>query len=302
MTDLIQGLGWFLRRTQDPISLAKFYQEALGLPLLRSWCTDEYSGAMMWAGDVCVMETNLINEQPSTTPEQSQCIPVFRTYNLTGSTKRVQKSGAKWIKSENDDRADAEFFYDVDGYPFAIEYVNDNSFFEPDARSFEKWSLGKSTLPNNTFIDGDIQTLSRVIHLTPDPQADLDFLEHRLGLFGLKKQSEGTVITLGETAVLELRQSSVELNRPLERDSVRDTWILREFSHKTLVNRMTGQGDQPIDTLKFDGGNLEYYVTATNRMFGFQERKSFNPHVPATQAIEDIASRALWIEKLSGQP
>ena len=52
---VVQGLGWFVRRTADPIALGRFYERALGLPRLRSWESDGHAGAMYWAGEVCAV-------------------------------------------------------------------------------------------------------------------------------------------------------------------------------------------------------------------------------------------------------
>lgn len=299
MSEHIQGLGWFLRRTTDPLKLGQFYVEALGLPRLRSWQTETLAGDMLWAGGVCVFEVNLVNDTPQLSSADSQCIPVFRSYNLRESMVRVENQGACHTDSEDDERSETHFFQDPDGYPFAIEFVKDDSLFAIDQNATLAWQKGPDSLPGPIQIEGNVQRLSRVIHMTPNPCGDASFLVDRLGLEDIGMLNKHHVLALGNTAILELRSSDIECDRPEKRDSVRDIWILREFAHQTLVDRIESKGEIPIECLEFEGGTLNYYVTPENRMFGFQERRVYNPDVKATQTVEDMATRSLWVEQNS---
>lgn len=291
---VIQGLGWFLRRTRDPIALGKFYEAALGLPLLRSWQVDEHAGAMMWAGGVCVFETNVLDQTSEMLIEPGQCKPVFRTYDLAETRMQVLSAGGKLIGSEKDGRAELVVFEDVDGYPFGIEYVSDTSFFEIDRRNELAWKSGRPELPGGLAITGPVQMLSRVIQRTHRMRADLDFLTGHLGLSCLGDHYGKSMLSLGGTALLELRGDTLELERPSSRLSVRDAWILREYGHDVLLETMSKAGEVPIESMVFDGGRLDYFVTPSNRLFGFQERFGYDAAIPATQKVEDLAFRSLW--------
>ncbi|MDE0244176.1 MAG: hypothetical protein OXM59_02365 [Gammaproteobacteria bacterium] len=294
MDKVVQGLGWFVRRTASPIELGRFYEEALGLPRLRSWETDEHAGAMYWAGEVCVFETNLIGENAATGTRESQCIPVFRSHDLEASVERLLGSGAGFLRSERDERADTVFVQDPEGFPLGIERVTDDSFFAIDRKLTEAWPLGRTSLPGGIGIDGAVQALGRVVHLTTAPAGDAKFLADTLKLDKLGKLAGREWLGLGDTAVLDIRKSDLGLARPQDRVSVRDTWILREYGHDQLMESMRRKGEQPVSSLKFKGGMLDYFVTPGNRLFGFQQRLRFDPDEPARQMVEDLAAFSRW--------
>jgi len=297
VTNGIQGLGWFLRRTSDPIALGRFYETALGLPRLRSWRTDDHAGAMMWAGDVCVFETNVIGDDVPLLPGDSQCIPVFRSHDPDRSRARLVANGARPARVEEDRRAKTYFFEDPHGYPLAVEVVEDDGRFAMDKAAAAAWNRGRPALPGDIRIDGEIQTLSRVLHLTTDPEGDAGFLIDSLKLDDLGAAGGSRLLGLGATAILECRPSPVSCARPTDRESIRDTWILREYAHRTLVGALGRKGEEPVESLEFEGGDLAYFATPANRLFGLQQRRPYDPDVPATQMVEDLASRSLWLSR-----
>ena len=294
MNRVVQGLGWFVRRTASPIALGGFYERALGLPRLRSWESDEHAGAMYWAGEVCVFETNLIGGKAATGTRESQCVPVFRTHDLETSVERLLQDGAGLLRTERDERAETVFVQDPEGFPLGVERVRDDSFFTMDRRLTEAWSMNRTRLPGGIRIRGAVQALSRVVHLTTDPAADAGFLADTLKLEDLGTLAGRNWLGLGDTAILEIRQSRRRLTRPHDRVSVRDTWILREYGHDQLIDAMREKGEQAVSSLKFKGGLLDYFVTPGNRLFGFQQRLSFDPDEPARQMVEDLAAFSRW--------
>ena len=298
---VVQGLGWFVRRTADPIALGRFYERALGLPRLRSWESDGHAGAMYWAGEVCVFETNMIGEEPLTGTRESQCIPIFRSHDQEASVERLVHNGAGFLRSESDERAETVFVQDPEGFPLGIERVRDDSFFAMDRRLTEVWSRNRARLPGGIGIEGAVQALSRVVHLTSDPAEDAAFLADTLKLEELGTLAGRKWLALGDTAILEIRQSRRRLARPEDRVSVRDTWILREYGHDQLVDAMREKGEQPVSSLKFKGGMLDYFVTPGNRLFGFQQRLEFHPDEPARQMVEDLASFSRWQRAKAGE-
>lgn len=295
MKRAVQGLGWFLRRTKEPVRLGAFYTESLGLPRLRSWQLDEHAGAMLWAGQVGVLETNVLAESAICDPGQSQCIPIFRTYDPEATRARIAAAGGRLDRAESDDRGTTHMFTDPDGYPFGVEFVEDVSKTELDARLAAAWETGPDSLPGGVGIDGFVQSLSRVIHLTPDPESEADFLVELLGLSRLPSVSGHPLLSLGTTTLLEVQHSNVTLTRPTDRLSVPDSWIVREYSHEALASAARDLAGDPVDSLQFKGGELEYFCTPSNRLFGFQERRPYDPDETMTQMVEDLVSRSLWL-------
>lgn len=292
MTPSIQGLGWLLRRTHDPVSLGAFYEKAVGLARLRTWDTPDYQGMMLWAGGVCTFETNVLGDSPQTSAEGSQVIPVFRTRDLEATTQRIVSAGALEIGREEDARANTAFFHDPDGYPLGIEQIKNDSLFPTD----RYWSQCEGKLMRVIQMSGDVLGLSRIIHKASDLAIESRFFQKALGLRDCRQNGDYPMLAIGETAMLEIRPSDIPLEIPKHRKDVRDVWIARNYSQNALINDVRNAEATEIQELNFKGGDLIYFTTPSNRMFGFQERKPFDPDEPMTQAIEDIAFRADWLE------
>lgn len=251
---------------------------------------------MLWAGEVGVLETNLLAGSVECDPAKSQCIPVFRTYALEETCDRITAAGGRIDCTESNARGTTRFFADPHGYPFGVELVDEASVIELDARLLAQWAAGPASLPGGLKIEGPIQTLSRVIHLTSDPNGDASFLAEVLGLRRQPSIAGNVVLSLGSTTLLEIRGSAVVLERPGDRTAVPDSWIVREYSHDTLRKAARDLGEDPVESLQFKGGALDYFCTPSNRLFGFQERRPYDPDEPMTQMVEDLFARSLWLD------
>src|SRR3954454_7038825 len=95
MSEFVQNLGWFIRRSPNPGRLPSFYYEALGFPILRQ----TPDSATLWIGETTVMEI-LPGEAPSAAyadRNQARCYPIFRCYNFDRVFDRLKSNGANII-------------------------------------------------------------------------------------------------------------------------------------------------------------------------------------------------------------
>lgn len=288
-----QGLGWFLRRTRDPIALAKFYETALGLPRLRSWDVPESAGVMLWCGEVGVLELNRISEDIAFTPEQSPCTPVFLSRDIQVSVARCEEAGGRPVSSTSDARGETLYFTDPDGFHFALEHL-ENSGLETDLYAQRKWNLGAVALPGDIRIDGPVQGISRILQKTSDIEAETSFLE----TMGFEKLSSNR-ISLGGACHIELVPSPNMLPQPKDRTMAFDTWIARVYGLEIYRGALANSTGQFLSRHEFKGGTLDYALSPSNVLIGWQERKPYDPDLPTTQMVEDLNARSQWMEQLS---
>jgi len=292
----IQGLGWFMRRTRDPIALASFYEKALGLPRLRSWQTDELCGVMLWAGEVGVLETNLLNPQADGSPEDTSCIPVFRSDNLAASSDRLAGFGLLPTDTEEDERATTHFFQDIDGLPFGVEQLHRADLNSVDSQWASRGRSGENSLPGGIVVDGDVAGLGRIIHKTPSPEAETAFLK-QLGMTACNGRSGDSMLEIGNTCLVDLREAELPLPPIEERDMLYDAWIMRVYGMESFRRRLAELGGDFLSQHDFPGGALDYALTPSYRVIGWQERKRYDPRVPTTQMVEDLDARSRWIRR-----
>ncbi len=284
----IQGLGWFLRRSEDPIKLGAFYEQNLGLPRLRSWDTSDSSGVMLWAGHTAVLETNRLAQDAALRHSTSQCIPVFRSPNLPAAERALAAAGTHPAEEESDERASTLLFPDPDGNLFGIEQLRAATGNRIDGA----WRSG--TLPGDIRMGQTVEGLSRVIHKATDVAAEAAFLR-RLGLEDLETTSAASRLCLGDNCILDLRPDGETFAPISERSEVPDSWILRVYGIESLRRELTKLGKRCLSQHEFPGGSLDYVLTPDHRLMGWQERKPYNPDVMTTQLIEDLQARSLWV-------
>lgn len=283
----IQGIGWFLRRSRDPIRLGAFYERALGLPRLRSWDTQDSTGVMLWAGHTAVLETNRLSAQSVVNQTASQLIPVFRTEDLGHAERDLAEAGSQAVERDRDARAATSLFADPDGNLFGVEQVDSSSARAHDA------ALPGTCLPGEIRMGRTITGLSRVIHKTPDVAAEKAFLRG-LGLRDVEQPGATCRLDLGGNCILELEPGGDTLPRIGERTMMTDAWLLRVYGIERLRDRLSSLGRHGLSQHEFPGGWLDYVLTPTNRLIGWQERKPYDPDIMTTQLIEDLYARGLW--------
>lgn len=292
-----QGLGWFLRRTRSPRALANFYESGLGLARLRSWDTPNTTGEMLWCGDVGVVELNRLDHSVTLAPEDSPCIPVFGTMDAAESMRRAVSAGAKAISGTFPSHFEIMAFSDPDGFIFGIEQIS-AELARFKSRADKTWPGGIANLPGGISIDGPIQCISKIFHKTVDPAREWEFLTS-LGFHATSKSS----ITLGGVTEIILEQDlRGRMPAPLEnREMAHDTWVARVYGLENYRSALRSRDGTLLSSHEFPGGVLDYALSPSNIIFGWQERKSYHPDIPTTQMIEDLAARTYWINSSKTQ-
>ena len=283
----IQGVGWFLRRSSDPMRLGAFYEGRLGLPRLRSWDTAESSGVMLWAGNCAVLETNRLSTDSAVDQASSQCIPVFLTADLCKAERDLGTAGVKPVHEHHGRQVVTLLFPDPDGNLFGIDQHE-----TPSGSNAGRTSHG-APLPGEIHMGQTVQGLSRVIHKTTDVAAETAFLRG-LGLADLETSATSSRLLLGESCILDIEPGGEGLPPISERTMMPDAWILRVYGIDCLRDRLARIGKRGLSQHEFPGGSLDYVLTPDNRLIGWQERKPYDPDIVTTQLIEDLQARSLW--------
>lgn len=288
-----QGLGWFLRRSRNPGQLGQFYERGLGLPRMRSWDMPQTAGVMLWCGDVGVVELNRLDARTELNPSQSPCLPVFGSLDPEHSFQRAVEAGAHPVADAFPDRFDIQGLKDPDGFLFGIEQMERGAKGNSSTNSMG-WPGSVSNLPGGICIDGPIQCITKVIHKSAAPLEERDFLSK----LGFEVSSASTISLGGVTEIVLEQSSSLKVPTALaNREMAHDTWIARVYGLESYRNALLSRDGKLLSSHEFAGGVLDYALSPSNILIGWQERKAYDPDVPTTQMIEDIAARTHWLNR-----
>ena len=264
-----------LRTPGSVAELSHFYQRAFDFPELRGWD----GGSMLWVGGYSVFEIGtggaavVVKGRDIRAPA---CWPVFATPNSAEIHERILALGGEWLGGGG-----RQYFLDPQGFPFALE-------------STALAERSQIRLSNELQWPADRTTLAGVALRVADVPAQEAFYRSMLGLVPLATGSLRPQLDLGDGTYLELRDGGHTETAPADRKSVTGVFILRVYGYPALAANFSRQDIQRVNELHFAGGDLSYYLDPENHLFGFQERKPFDPEEPMTHFPEDVAARTAW--------
>jgi len=79
-----------------------------------------------------------------------------------------------------------------------------------------------------------------------------------------------------------------------DRKELPDVWILRGYGFDEFTSAMADAKVPMVNELTLGAGSLNYYADPEGHVFGFQERKAYDPDDTRTHRIEDRAARTAW--------
>ena len=178
---------------------------------------------------------------------------------------------------------------------FGLRAPTPGSDLAPDMEAEKLWPKGVVSLPDTPTLPADVQDIGWLRLHVADPQALIPFYCRTVGLDLLENNGDaGASLHLGSTASLELKPGGSKRAAPKDRKDLPDVWILRGYGFESFTANMAAANVPLINTLTLGAGSLNYYADPEGHVFGFQERKAYDPNDPLTHRIEDRVARAAW--------
>ncbi len=294
----IQGLGWIVRRTADPLPQGQFYLDGIGLRELRRRDTDRARNIMAWMGMYSVLET-IWQGQPHPAVEQpadAEVIPIFRIRDWDTVMARLRANGAGFL-NENPDPEGTLYFTDPDGFVCGIRAPAAGSDLASDLEADRRWPDDLVSLPDTPPLADGLQDIGWLRLHVADPQALSQFYCRTVGLDVLENNGDrGATLHLGGTCALELAPGGKSRPTPGDRKEVPDVWILRGYDLAAFAEKMAAANVPLINELTLGSGSgaLNYYADPEGHVFGYQQRAEYDPGQTVAYRIEDRAASDAW--------
>lgn len=274
----------------------EFYRDVIGLVELRRRDTDTARNIMLWAGMFSALET-IWQGQPHpdvNTITDAEVVPIFRVRDWDAVVGRLEDANTRFL-SDSPEQDGTLFFTDPDGFACGIRPPAAGSDLAPDIEANKRWPGELVELPDTPPLGAGIQDIGWLRLHVADPQALAAFYSRVVGLDLLENNGEhGVTLHLGETTALELRPGGQTRPVPGDRKELPDVWILRGYDFQGFTEKMSANGVPLVNALTLGAGSLNYYADPEGHVFGFQERKAYNPDDPLTHRIEDRVARDAW--------
>lgn len=288
MAHTIQSLGWFVRRSPDPVRLSAFFRDVLGLPVLRTGPTH----TMFWAGETSSFEVNLGGgPQPVYTDRsQAPCVPIFRAHDIDATIARLKKAGVTFINDFLREHNHLAYFLDPDGHVTGLQERYRTSPRDVDHEAWRRWDAGETRIPFVGPMPPDLQHIGWVVLRVKDVMAEIAFYRDVVGLkVEVDYGEHGALLGFGETALLEISEGCPPQPIPNDRAEVPDTFIIRvrdtDESYEYLKSKGVHFVNPPFD---ITDGRLAYFTDPEGHLVGIQRRR------PTSERAEDHEANRRW--------
>lgn len=289
---LIQGLGWFVRRTvKDQFKLADFYEKNFGMRTVRPPAPPPRNNKMLWSGDILMFELSSRQGDPDGEARLPDMIPVLRARNFDAVVARLAAAGVTPVE-QTPGTPKYAVFKDPDGFFIAIAEPSTGSPYPSDRMADDLWKYGTVELPGVAKFGPDVQDMASVIVKVADPVAMAKFYADVLSLDAFTPATAtGTVLGMGRTTSLTLRPGGVKRAIPKDRNVCPDVWILRTKNLKASTDQLKAKGVAIVNEITINGGALTYAADPEGHLFGLQQRTPdmYGPDMPVR--VED---REIW--------
>ena len=296
----IQGVGWFVVRSQNSAVLVEFYRDILKLGDLRSHETS----AMLWAGRTTVFEPNILKGGAAElfeTVRDAPFIPIFRSRDIPVTLARLASGG---VDANSPIKVDGEkrYFRDPGGNIFGIMPVQSEAV-ERDAERDGRHALEQAALqkPADDLVDLFILEMR-----TAHPELVVKWYTEVIGLSVLDHSGPDRVrLALGDGTFLDIQHGgSPRVSVVSDREYATHVPVFRTYGLDDLTSRMRAAGTTRVQTVDLKGGRIWYGLDPDGTFVGFQERRM--PDRDASnwtkRLIEDRVARRIWKVKKPLQP
>lgn len=291
MKNHIQTLGWWMRRTvgKTMAEVAPFYEEAIGLPLVRGY--GDFL-ILLWAGEDLIFEVKTDDPaiRPQADPASAACIPVFRTHDLAAIRERLAGFGHMPISETSSGFGHTLFYLGPDNLVTGFEQRSETSPLLADQEGLKIWRAGPGRLGDLPPLPAGLHYLSRIIRRVADVEAVAAYYRDVVGLKDCGSEDGSRLFSLGDTFTLEIAPGGTAMPQPGDRGELPDSYILRIHDFDGAMAALTARGASfNGDLIVFDETTrLRYLADPEGQLTGIEERGLIRDY------LEDVEADRRW--------
>ena len=290
----VQTLGWWMRRTAGKQlgEVAPFYQEVIGLPLMRAY--GDFL-ILLWAGEDLVFEVKT-NDHPTRTQADAAsaaCIPVFRTHDLAALATRLKRFGYEPVSRSESTWGQTLFYRGPDALITGFEQRFVDSPLLTDRNGLHAWRDGPQRLGDLPPLSAGLHYLSRVIRRVADVAAVSRHYRDTMGFDAQGMEGSSELFSLGDLVTLEIAPGGVSAAPPADRSELPDSFILRIHDFDAAMTGLQArQARFNGDLIVFEETTrLRYVEDPEGHLTGIEERGLIRDY------LEDVEADRRWRAK-----
>ncbi|WP_439486879.1 VOC family protein [Blastomonas fulva] len=288
----IQSLGWWMRRPtgRRMAELSPYYQQTLGLPLVRAWANDL---VLLWAGEDLIFEVKTDDNpaRPQSDPATAAMLPVFRVHDLAAWRARMERLGYSPVDRRLSPWGETLFYRGPDNLVTGFEYRSEGSPLPSDRRALQAWRSGPFRLGGLPALPDSLHYLSRAVRQVADVAAMSAYYRDKVGLADLGSEGRSQLFALGDDSVLEIAPGGVAIPEPRDRSELADTFVLRTHNFDAQLAALARRGARLKGEMivKEETTRLHFVSDPEGWIVGVEERGKIR-----ARYIDDVEADRRW--------
>ncbi len=288
----IQSLGWWMRRTRarKMAELTPYYQQILGLPLVRAWENDL---VLLWAGEDLIFEVKTDDHPARSQADAGSAamLPVFRVHDLAKWCARMASFGLAPVSQTQSRWGRTLFYRGPDNLVTGFEERSVDSPLPSDRRALKNWRAGPFRLGSLPPLPDSLHYLSRAIRHVADVPAMVRFYRDAFGLAMLGREGESAIFALGDDSVLEIAPGGDRIAEPADRSELPDTIVLRTHNLDAQLAALPKRGARLKGELiiKEETTRLQFVPDPEGWIISIEERGQIR-----SLYIDDVEADRRW--------
>jgi len=298
-----KALGWFSRfvRPEDA-SLGDFYQNILGLPLIRNGTMQKID--FLWAGETMVHQLIYEGRAPSQPMEQADpasapLVPVYRANELDRLIDRLRGLGVTLTEMVDGEFGRETHVVDPSGSLVGLrESPRHPKLLHDQVAAFRR-QRGEAFNPGCRAMPDGIQELGWLVRRVADLAAMESFYRDVLNVPLIGRAYGRVLLDIGDNTVLELAEGGISAAPPADRGDLSAVFILRVDNIQRFTTVAIERGVHFVhELIKWPRGSLAYVADPEGNLIGIEERHHPSQYVSNFAPFpEDIEARRRWVER-----
>jgi predicted enzyme related to lactoylglutathione lyase len=273
MTQNVHALRMFIWLAPKESRVDTFYEETIGLPLVRR--IGNHGADIYWAGEATVIETIYVagkTPTPDATPDAAAMSPILRVEGLDGLVDRLSTRGVPVTRIETRGLGREAYFQDTDGHWTGLRERNLVSTQPHDLEARRRARRGEAFNPGCKSMPQGIQELGWVVRRVEDVKAMTTFLRTALGLVPFGEEAGHLLFDLGDNVVLELAGGGRCQTVPKDRYEASSIVLLRVADIAQLRQSIPPAGGHIVnERIPIHWADLMYFADPEGALLGAEQ-------------------------------
>lgn len=268
----IHALGMFIRFASKESTSNAFFEQKIGLPLIRKVGPN---ADIYWAGECAVFEVVYVaDKQVVAEPDPfiAPAVPVFRVTGLDQLLSNLVGAGVKATAAVAAASGREAYFVDTDGYWVGLRERAADAALPQDVEARRRGVRGETYNPGCKSMPAGLQELGWVVRRVADIGAMTTFYRDVVGLTLIGNEGDHVLFDAGDNIIFELAPGGTAQTPPNDRQQAASATLFRVDDIALLRSKLDAAGAHIVNRqIPLHWADLMYFADPEGTVLGAEQ-------------------------------